>query len=494
MFQKRKDLIYCGRTLFGAKPPKGQEMEDHYYGALKKRVSDYMANLDEELWKMGVLAKTKHNEAAPSQHELCPIYTSVNLATDHNQIIMETMKSVAMKHGLACLLHEKPFEGINGSGKHINWSITTDGGANLFDPGNSPYENAQFLLFLTAVIEAVDSHQDLLRASIASCGNDHRLGANEAPPAIISIFLGEELTDIVNSLTSGNSYSKKAKADMEIGVDTMPKIPKDNTDRNRTSPFAFTGNKFEFRMPGSSMSVAEPNIILNAILAETLCGYADKLENAKDFTSELKQVIISSLKKHGRIIFNGNNYSREWIEEAERRGLLNLKTTVDALPAYTKRSNIDLFIKHNIYNEKEVHSRFEIYTESYCKTLNIEALAMVDIAKKDIMPAVQRYLHNLSRTAYYKKSTSPDFSIEFESVMIKNLSQLNMLLYNKTEQLAKAAAEAKNIADIWQRALYYKDTVIECMNSLRQTADELETLTDSRYWPFPTYGELLYTV
>lgn len=494
MFQKRKDLIYCGRTLFGARPPKGQEIGDHYYGAIKKRVADYMAELDEELWKMGVLAKTKHNEAAPSQHELCPIYTSVNVAADHNQIIMETMKSVAMRHNLACLLHEKPFKGINGSGKHINWSIITDTGVNLFDPGKSPYENAQFLLFLTAVIKSVDEHQDLLRASVANAGNDHRLGSNEAPPAIISIFLGEELTDIVNSLTSGNSYNKKYKTEMEIGVDTLPRIPKDNTDRNRTSPFAFTGNKFEFRMPGSMLSVADPSIVLNAILAETLCGFADRLEKAADFKAELNEIIISSLKNHSRIIFNGNNYSAEWIKEAEKRGLLNLKNTIEALPAFVKKSNIELFVKHNIYSEKEVLARFEIYAEEYCKTLNIEAHTYIDMAKKDILPSVQRYAHTLARTAYYKKNISPEINIELETTLINKLSELLLELYKKTEKLEEAAAHAKSISALWERAVYYSKIVNEYMESLRATADELETLTDARYWPFPTYGELLYSV
>lgn len=494
LYEKRKDLIFCGRTLFGAKPPKGQELEDHYYGALTKRVADYMEELDQELWKMGVLAKIKHNEVAPSQHELCPIFTTVNVATDHNQLIMETMKSVAKKHNLACLLHEKPFAGINGSGKHNNWSISTDSGLNLFDPGSSPYDNAQFLLFLTAVIKSVDEHQDLLRASVSSAGNDHRLGSNEAPPAIISIFLGEELTDIVNSLINGKCYNKICKSEMEIGVDSLPKIPKDNTDRNRTSPFAFTGNKFEFRMLGSSLSVAEPNIVLNTILADTLNEFANRLEKSEDFKTELNSLIVSTLKKHNRIIFNGNNYSREWVEEAEKRGLLNLNSTVDALPCLLKKQNIDLFLRHGVFNEKESISRYEIYIENYNKTLNIEALTVIDIAKKDIIPSVEKYINEIARTAYYKKQLSSAITCDFEIDITEKLSLLLLSLYKKTELLEKYLLDAKKIENETEKAYFFKDNVFLTMQELRITADELETLCASKYWPFPVYGKLLFSI
>ena len=494
LYEKRKDLTYCGRTLFGAKPPKGQELDDHYYGVLKKRVSDYMKELDIELWKMGVFSKTKHNEVAPSQHELCPIFSTVNIATDHNQIIMETMKSVAAKHGLACLLHEKPFAGINGSGKHNNWSISTDTGVNLFNPGNSPYENAQFLLFLTAVIKAVDEHQDLLRASIASAGNDHRLGANEAPPAIISIFLGEELSDIVFSLIKGKNYSKKTVPDIEIGVDTLPKIPKDNTDRNRTSPFAFTGNKFEFRMLGSSASIAEPNIILNGILADALESFANELEKAEDFKSSLKNVIISTLQKHQRIIFNGNNYSDDWVKEAEKRGLLNLQSTVEALPCLIKEKNIALFSKHNIYNKKELMSRYEIYIEKYNKTINIEALTVIDMAKRNIMPAVEKYISSIAKTAYYKKQTFDNISCEYENIVIEKLSELLLNLYKKTEELESKTADLKDFKNELEKAKYSKNVIVVLMEEIRNIADKLETMVNAKYWPFPTYGDLLFSV
>lgn len=494
LFEKRKDLLFCGRTLFGAKPPKGQELEDHYFGALKSRVSAYMDELDEELWKMGVLAKTEHNEVAPSQHELAPIYASTNVATDHNQLTMETMKKVAIKHGLTCLLHEKPFAGINGSGKHNNWSIATDTGVNLLEPGNSPYENAQFILFLTAIIKAVDEYQDLLRYSVASAGNDHRLGANEAPPAIISIFLGEELTEIVNSLTNGINYNKKARIEMEIGVDVLPHFPKDNTDRNRTSPFAFTGNKFEFRMVGSAFSIAGPNIVLNTIVADALDYFANKLENADNFNEKLKILIAETLKKHKRIIFNGNNYSEEWVAEAEKRGLLNLKSTVDALPYFISKKNIALYGKHKIFNEKEMHSRYEIHVDSYCKTLNIEALTMIDMTKKDIIPAVENYIRDISKTANQKKLLSEKITVEFEIKIVEKLSALLLSLFNKVEKLEENLLDTKKFDDSLDTAKFYRTNVFVTMQELRAIADELETIVGAKYWPFPTYSEILFSV
>ena len=388
IFNKRKDLVYTGRTLFGAKPPKGQELDDHYFGSLKPRVSAFMKELDEELWKLGIYAKTKHNEVAPAQHELAPVFTTTNVATDHNQLTMEIMKTVARKHDLACILHEKPFANLNGSGKHNNWSLSTDTGVNLLEPGKSPYENAQFILFLVAVIKAVDENQDLLRISVASAGNDHRLGSNEAPPAIISIFLGEELEEILESMATGNKYKAKEKSRMELGVTTLPKFTRDSTDRNRTSPFAFTGNKFEFRMPGSTLSVAGPNTVINTIVAESLRQFADTLENAENFDEALNKLVVSTYKKHKRIIYNGNNYSKEWVEEAERRGLLNLVSSADSIPLYASKKNVELFVRHKVFSEKELVSRTEILLENYCKTINIEALTMNRIVKKDIFPAV----------------------------------------------------------------------------------------------------------
>ena len=403
MYEKRPDLVFCGRTLFGSRPPKGQEMEDHYFGTIKPRVSAYMKELDEELWKLGVLAKTKHNEVAPAQHELAPIFTTTNIATDHNQLTMELMKSIANKHGLACLLHEKPFAGVNGSGKHNNWSISTDTGVNLLEPGDTPAENAQFLLFLTAVIKAVDDYQDLLRVSVASAGNDHRLGANEAPPAIVSMFLGDELTEILKSIENGTTYIAKEKSPMEIGVRVLPKFFRDTTDRNRTSPFAFTGNKFEFRMLGSTFSIAGPNIILNTIVAEELRQFADTLEKSSNFDEDLNTLIKNTIKDHNRIVFNGNNYSDDWIKEAESRGLLNLKTTPDALPYFVSSKNVDLFTKHHVFSESELYSRYEILLENYSKTLHIEALTMIDMTKKDIIPAVLEYQGEIARIANGKK-------------------------------------------------------------------------------------------
>lgn len=494
LYKKRKDLVFCGRTLFGAKPPKGQEMEDHYFGAIKPRVAAFMKELDEELWKLGISAKTKHNEVAPAQHELAPIFTVSNIAADHNQLTMEIMKKVAARHGLVCLLHEKPFAGVNGSGKHNNWSISTDTGINLLDPGVSPQDNAQFLLFLTAVIKAVDEYQDLLRISVASAGNDHRLGANEAPPAIVSIFLGDELTAILESIENGSPYNKKGESEIEIGVSVLPRFPRDTTDRNRTSPFAFTGNKFEFRMLGSSFSVSGPNVVLNTIVAESLSQFADVLENTDDFNGTLNDLIKSTIKEHKRIIFNGNNYSDEWVAEAEKRGLLNLKSTVDALPYLISDKNMKLFAKHKIYTEAEVYSRYEILLETYCKTLNIEALTMLDMVKKEIIPAVCSYIKDLSQGALNKKAISPDINCELEEKLISKLSSLSSCLYNKMDELDNALLGVKDYSDLGDCARYYREIVFSAMQSLRAVADEIEMLVGKDYWPYPTYGELLFSV
>ena len=490
----RKDLVFCGRTLFGAMPPKGQEMEDHYFGTIKPRVSAYMKELDEELWKLGVLAKTKHNEVAPSQHELAPIFTSTNVATDHNQLTMEMMKKVADRHGLACLLHEKPFDGVNGSGKHNNWSLSTNSGVNLLEPGDSPRENAQFLLFLTAVIKAVDEYQDLLRISVASAGNDHRLGANEAPPAIVSMFLGDELSAILDSIVEGKDYQGTAKEEMKVGVHILPRFPKDTTDRNRTSPFAFTGNKFEFRMLGSNFSIAGPNMVLNTIVAEELSQFADVLEQADDFESALNKLIKKTIKEHKRIIFNGNNYSEEWVKEAEKRGLLNLKTTVDALPHYIEPKNIKLFTKHKIFTESEMYSRYEILLENYCKTLHIEGKTMLDMIKKDIIPAVTAYCKELSETALSKKSLCPQAPCVTEESMVTILSELSAGVFEKTQKLEAALSHTEQISDIQAQAESYRDEVIPAMEALRKDADEIESLVGEKYWPYPTYGKMLFSV
>lgn len=492
LYDQRKDLIFTGRTLFGAKPPKGQELDDHYFGNIKPRVAAFMKDLDEELWKLGVLAKTEHNEVAPAQHELAPIFSTTNIATDHNQLTMEMMKKVALRHGLTCLLHEKPFAGINGSGKHNNWSISTNTGMNLLDPGKQPHDNLQFLLFLCAVINAVDKHQDLLRLSVASAGNDHRLGANEAPPAIISIFLGDELTGVLESYENGGDYSQAEKSEMKTGVHVLPHFMKDTTDRNRTSPFAFTGNKFEFRMLGSKLSISGPNVILNTIVAEELEQFADVLEKADDFETGVKALIKQTMKEHKRIIFNGNNYSDEWVEEAQKRGLLNLKTTVDALPYFVSTKNIELFTKHHIFTEAEMHSRCDILLEEYCKVLNIECLTMLDMVKKDIIPAVQAYIKDLSDTAVSKASLQ--LSCDFEKELIAKLSSLNSCLYKKTNQLESALLDSKNYTDPLECAKYYKGTIFTGMQEVRAVADELETNTASQYWPFPTYGDLLFNI
>ncbi|MBW7572508.1 glutamine synthetase III family protein [Caproiciproducens faecalis] len=494
MYEKRKDLIYTGRTLFGAKPPKGQELEDHYFGVIKPRVSAYMKELDEELWKLGIFAKTKHNEVAPSQHELAPIFTTSNVASDQNQLTMEIMKKVATKHGLTCLLHEKPFAGINGSGKHNNWSVSTDTGVNLLEPGDSPRENAQFLLFLSAIIKAVDEHQDLLRISVASAGNDHRLGANEAPPAIVSMFIGDELSSVLKSIEDGSSYKQQDKVSMTIGSDVLPAFPKDSTDRNRTSPFAFTGNKFEFRMLGSTVSIACANIMLNTIIADALCTFADELEKADDFNAKLAEVIKNTIKDHSRIIFNGNNYSDEWVKEAEKRGLLNLRSTADALPYYISDANIALFEKYSVLTKTEVYSRYEIQLENYCKQIHIEALTMVDMVKKDIIPAACSYMKDISKEAINKKQLCADISCELEESLLKKLSNLSADLYKKTLVLEDSVVPEKEFKDVLEQAKFYRNTVFVQMEETRVVADEIESLVGEKYWPYPTYGDLLFSV
>ncbi|MGN1134304.1 MAG: glutamine synthetase III [Oscillospiraceae bacterium] len=492
MYAKRKDLIYTGRTLFGAPAPKGQEMEDHYFGTIKTRVAAYMKDVDEQLWKLGVYAKTKHNEVAPSQHELAPIFTTTNIATDNNQLTMEVMKRTARKYGFKCLLHEKPFAGVNGSGKHNNWSLSTDTGVNLLDPGKTPAENAQFLTFLVATIKAVNDYQDLLRISVASAGNDHRLGANEAPPAIISIFLGDELTEILKTIVEGKTYKGSERVNMEIGVDVLPSFPKDTTDRNRTSPFAFTGNKFEFRMPGSKLSIAGPNTILNTIVAEVLDQFADELEGAENFQDALDNLIKRTISENQNIIFNGNGYSAEWPKEAEKRGLLNYKSTPEAVPHLMDKKNVDLFVKHKVFTEAELAARVEIDLDEYCKTLNIEALTMIDMAKKDILPAVASYIKDLGQTAELAKSCGAE--AEFETELVKRLSTLSTQTYKKLGELEDAVVKAGDIEDVQELANYYHDVVFTAMGELRAVADEIESLVGEKYWPYPTYGEMLFYV
>ena len=494
MFEKRKDLIYTGRTLFGAKAPKGQELDDHYFGAIKPRIAAFMRDLDKELWDLGILAKTEHNEAAPAQHELAPIFTTTNISTDHNQLTMELMQKVARKHGLVCLLHEKPFAGVNGSGKHNNWSISTNTGANLLEPGETPYENAQFLLFLCAVIKAVDEYQDLLRISIASAGNDHRLGANEAPPAIVSMFLGDDLNEILEALEEGSVYDVKETVQMKIGVHVLPRFPKDTTDRNRTSPFAFTGNKFEFRMLGSSASISDCNVVINTAVAEALRQFADTLENSTDFHNDLHFLIINTIKQHKRIIFNGNGYDDAWTEEAKKRGLLNLRTTPDALPYLLHEKNIELFGKHKVFSETELRSRFEILLENYCKIINIEALTMLDMAKKDILPAVSRYTGELADAAMAKKALIASIDCTYETETVERLSKLTALAFANTKTLEKAAEDLKKVKGAHEKAIFCKDVVIKAMEDLRTVVDELETITCEEYWPYPSYGDLLFGV
>lgn len=495
LYDERPDLIYTGRTLFGARAPKGQELEDHYFGAIKPRIAAFMQELDEELWKLGVLAKTKHNEVAPAQHELAPIFSTTNVATDHNQLTMETMKNVALRHGLVCLLHEKPFAGVNGSGKHNNWSLSTDTGKNLFEPGKLPQENAQFLLFLAAVIKGVDEYQDLLRVSVASAGNDHRLGANEAPPAIISIFLGDELTAILHAIETGTVYGGTLRVNMEIGVNVLPSFTKDTTDRNRTSPFAFTGNKFEFRSLGSQLNIACPNIMLNTIIADELEQFADELEGKEDFNGALNALIKRVIKEHKRIIFNGDGYADAWKTEAAKRGLTNLPTTVDALPHYTDEKNVKLFTKHKIYTEVEMQSRQDIILETYAKTINIEALTASDMVKRDILPAVSSYVAELASGVATKKAISDDIPCEAELDIIKRLSGLQDCAYKKLAALDNAIIGVKEVGeDPIEVATYYKDSVITAMTELRAVVDEMETLVSSDYWPYPSYGDLMFRV
>ena len=495
MFDKRKDLQFCGRTLFGAKPPKGQELDDHYFGVIKPRVAEFMADLNETLWKLGILAKTEHNEVAPAQHELAPIYATTNIATDHNQLTMEIMQKVAAKHGLVCLLHEKPFAGVNGSGKHNNWSMATDTGVNLLTPGETPYENAQFLLFLCAVIKAVDDYQDLLRLAVATAGNDHRLGANEAPPAVVSMLLGDELTAVLDAIENDKPYSGTEKTIMKLGVHILPKFARDNTDRNRTSPFAFTGNKFEFRMLGSSNSIACTNIMLNAAVAESLKIYADRLENAEDFETALHDMIKKTIKDHKRIIFNGNGYDDSWIKEAtEKRGLLNLRTTPDALPKILDKKNVEMLTSLKVFTEAEIRSRYEITLENYCKTVNIEALTMVDMTKKEILPAIESYIKELSKTASLKVEAVPGLTSKYESETISRLSLLSDEIYTAVCDLEKSLIELKTASDITEESVMIRDVILNKMAALRVPCDEAETLTAEKYWPFPTYGELLFGV
>ena len=492
MYGKRKDLIYTGRTLFGAKPPKGQELDDHYFGSIKPRVAAFMAELDEELWKLGVLAKTEHNEVAPAQHELAPIYTTANLATDHNQLTMEVMQKVAAKHGMVCLLHEKPFAGVNGSGKHNNWSLSTDTGMNLLSPGDTPYENAQFLLFLVAVIKAVDDYQDLLRLSVASAGNDHRLGANEAPPAVVSMFLGDELTAILEAIETDTPYSAAEKTQMKLGVHTLPRFARDTTDRNRTSPFAFTGNKFEFRMVGSSDSIACCNIMLNTAVAESLKQFADELEGADNFESSLHALIQKTIKAHKRIIFNGNGYEDAWLEEAARRGLSNLRTTPDCVPHMLDKKNVEMLTSHKVYTAAELEARCEILMENYCKVVRIEALTMVDMVQKDILPAVEAYSAAVSGAAATKLALDTDTPCNYEKKLVKKLSALADQMDDKAEKLSLAIVKLKMVDGIEEESATIRDEILPRMNELRVAADEAETVTAAKYWPFPTYGELLF--
>ncbi len=494
MYNLRKDLIYTGRTLFGAKPPKTQELDDHYYGSIRIRVSAFMKELNEELWKLGILAKTEHNEVAPAQHELAPIFTTVNVAVDHNQITMEIMRKVAKRHGLTCLLHEKPFASVNGSGKHNNWSLCTDTGENLFEPGDTPEKNAQFLTFFCAVIKAVDEYQDLLRISVASAGNDHRLGGNEAPPAIISMYIGEEIEAILNSIATGNHYNKIEHKPIQIGVDVLPPIPRDTTDRNRTSPFAFTGNKFEFRMLGSSMSAADVNTVLNTIVAESLCCFADELEKAEDFNAALGELLRNTIRKHRRIIFNGNGYDENWVKEAQRRGLSNYSSTAEAAPHLMDEKNVRLFSRHGVLNETELRPRCDVMLEGYCKQINIEALVMTEMIRGDILPAVIDFGKFLAEAITSKKSACADIACLAENRLLKRISHLGDTLFTRCEDLSTAISPDNIPADLVQRAKYYRETVLALMNELREVADELETLVSKDYWPYPSYGRVMYRV
>ena len=492
---KRHDLIYTGRTLFGAKPPKGQELDDHYFGAIKPRVAAYMEELNRELWKLGILAKTEHNEVAPAQHELAPIYTTTNIATDQNQLTMEIMQKVAAKHGLVCLLHEKPFAGVNGSGKHNNWSLSTDTGVNLLSPGETPYENAQFLLFLVAVIQAVDNYQGLLRAAVATAGNDHRLGANEAPPAVVSVFLGDELTAILEAIETDTSYSGVEKKKLKLGADVLPRFFRDTTDRNRTSPFAFTGNKFEFRMLGSSNSIACANIMLNTAVAESLRLFADELEGTADLSAALHDLIQRTIREHKRIIFNGNGYDDAWIEEATKsRGLLNLRTTPDAIPMLIQKDNLDMLVRHKVYTESELRSRYEIQLESYCKTVRIEALAMVDISRKEILPAVESYVSGLASAVGAKKAIDAELPWGYEKKQLRRLASLVDAIDDRVDALEEKLIRLDTLSGSMEEAAFIRDELLPGMGALRAAADEAETQTAASYWPFPTYGDLLFGV
>ncbi len=494
LYDQRKDLIFTGRTLFGAKAPKGQELEDHYFGTIKPRVMAYMQDLDAELWKLGIYSKTRHNEVAPAQHEMAPIFTTSNLATDHNQLTMEVMRKVAQKHGLVCLLHEKPFAGVNGSGKHNNWSISTNTGRNLLSPGKNPAQNTEFLLFLAAIIKGVYEYQDLLRVSVASAGNDHRLGANEAPPAIISMFIGDDLKAVMDSIINGTEVVATGSQKMELGVDVLPDFKKDTTDRNRTSPFAFTGNKFEFRSLGSSLNIACPNIMLNTIVAEELSQFADELEGAEDMEAAVKALIKRVFTDYQNIVFNGDNYSPEWVVEAERRGLLNLRSMPEAMPHFIDKKNVELFTKHKVHTEREMHSRYEIQQEEYGKIINIEALTMLDMAKKDIFPAVSAYVNELVNACNAKKSLSASIPCDAELKVIEHLSKLLVCFQNKIEVLESKVNEAKGIEDVAEQALFYGKNVFGAMNELRAVGDEMEISTAADYWPYPSYGELLFGV
>lgn len=492
VYEKRKDLMYTGRTLFGAKPPKAQELGDHYFGTIKPRVSAFMQELDEELWKLGVPAKTEHNEAAPAQHELAPVFSTTNISADHNQITMELMKKLARKYDMVCLLHEKPFAGVNGSGKHNNWSMTTDTGVNLLEPGETPYENAQFLLMLCAVIQAVDDYQDMLRISVTSASNDLRLGAAEAPPAIVSMFLGEELEEILEAIEKDEPYGGKEKELIKVGVHALPKFPKDTTDRNRTSPFAFTGNKFEFRMLGSSASISGANVVINTAVAESLRQYADALEGSTDFENDLHELIRSVIRKHKRIIFSGNGYGDEWVREAEKRGLLNLPTTPDCVPHYLAMKNVELFARHRVYTEIELAARYKMKLDNYCKVLHIEALTMLDMARQDILPAVSAFAKELCDTATAKNVLGVEAVYETETAA--RVSKLTTAVLTEVRTLEKASDDAEELADVLTRACAYKDNVLSAMSALRESVDELETLTARKYWPYPNYGDLLFSV
>ena len=494
MYEKRPDLEFCGRTLFGAKPPKGQELDDHYFGAIKPRVAEYMADLNKELWKLGILAKTEHNEVAPAQHELAPIYSTTNIATDHNQLTMEIMQKVASRHGLVCLLHEKPFAGVNGSGKHNNWSIATNTGVNLLTPGDTPHDNAQFLVFLCAVIQAVDDYQGLLRLAVATAGNDHRLGANEAPPAVVSMFLGDELTAVLEALEEDKPYEGAEKTVMKLGVKVLPKFPRDTTDRNRTSPFAFTGNKFEFRMLGSSNSIACTNIMLNTAVAESLRQYADALEGAEDFNTALHDLIRRVIREHKRIIFNGNGYDESWIKEAtEVRGLLNLRTTPDVLPVILEKKNTDLLVSHKVMSESEIRSRYEITLENYCKTVTIEAMTMIDMTRKLILPAIEAYSASVAESLGAKLGVV-ELSGKYEKEKLKTLSSLEDSIDASVSALESSLIRLRAIDDVTDSAFVIRDVILQKMAELRVACDEAETLTAKKYWPFPTYGDLLFGV